>query len=262
MMQTQLAFGDQLRNWRKLRRLSQLDLALDAEISSRHLSFIETGRSRPSREMVIQLAETLHVPLRDRNALLRAAGFAAIYSERSLEDPAMQAAREAIEMILKGHEPWPALAVDRHWNLVSMNAAVAPLLQGVDERLLQPPVNVLKLSFDPQGLAPRILNLVEWRVHVLARLQRQAAATGDESLVALARELRKMAGPHEDAAAFKGEAAVVSTLNFATPAGVLSMFTTTTLFGTPGEVTLSELAIESFYPANEESRRTLLSFAR
>lgn len=259
MMQTQQTLGDHLRDWRKRRRLSQLDLALDAEISARHLSFVETGRSQPSREMILRLAETLDVPLRARNAMLRAAGFAEIYSQRTMEDPEMQAAKAAVDMVLKGHEPWPALAVDRRWNLLSMNGAVAPLLAGVAQRLLEPPVNVLKLSFDPDGLAPRIVNLAEWRAHVLARLARQAATTGDDDLAVLVEELRTYPAPAGAPASVEGEAPVVSTLKLATPAGVVSLFTTTTLFGTPGEVTLSELAIEAFYPADETSRRILLA---
>ncbi len=259
MIQTQHTFGDHLRDWRKRRRLSQLDLALDAEISARHLSFVETGRAKPSREMVLRLAERLDVPLRERNAMLRAAGFAAIYSQRVLEDPAMQAARSAVDMILKGHEPWPALAVDRHWNLIATNAAVPPLLAGVAEKLLKPPVNVLKLSFDPDGLAPRIVNLAEWRAHVLARLDRQIEVTGDAELAKLVADLRAYPAPAGPPPTLDGEAPVVSTLKLATPAGVVSLFTTTTLFGTPGEVTLSELAIEAFYPADEASRRILLA---
>ncbi len=253
------SFGDHLRNWRKRRRLSQLDLALDAEMSSRHLSFVETGRAKPSREMVLRLAESLEVPLRERNILLRAAGFAPMFPERNLDDPALQAARGAVDMILRGHEPWPALAVDRHWTLVAMNAAVPPLLQGVADDLLKPPVNVLKLSFDPNGLAPRIVNLAEWRAHVLARLQRQAGATGDAGLARLVDELSAMPAPSCRPAPEPAEAPFVSTLKLATPAGVVSLFTTTTLFGTPGDVTLSELAIEAFYPADDASRRILLA---
>ena len=153
--------GAALREWRQRRRLSQLDLAVQAEISTRHLSFMETGRSSPSREMVLRLAEQLQVPLRERNALLVAAGYAPMFSQRSLEDPAMQAARRAMELVLTGHEPYPALAVDRHWQMVASNRAVAPLLTGVAAALLAPPVNVLRLSLHPDGLAPRIVNYDE-----------------------------------------------------------------------------------------------------
>ena len=261
MMNMQLTFGDCLRDWRKRRRLSQLDLALDAEISARHLSFVETGRSQPSREMVLKLAETLDVPLRERNAMLRAAGFAPLYAKRSLDDPALQAARAAVDMILRGHEPFPALAIDRHWTLISMNSAVAPLLAGISAELLRPPINVLKLSFDPQGLAPRIANLPDWRAHVLARLDRQIVATGDAGLGELARELRALPASSGASAAWSGEAPAVFPLKLVTPAGIISLFTTTTLFGTPGDVSLSELAIEAFYPADEVSRRILLAAA-
>src|SRR3954452_3913627 len=165
--------GDHLRDWRQRRRLSQLDLALEAEISTKHLSFLETGRAQPSRDMVLKLAEELDVPLRERNVLLVSAGYAPVFPQRSLEDPALRAARKAVDLVLKGHEPYPALAIDRHWNLVSHNAAIPPLLAGAAAKLLQPPVNVLRLSLHPEGIAPRIENLAEWRAHLLARLRQQ-----------------------------------------------------------------------------------------
>ena len=143
--------GDLLREWRQRRRMSQLDLSLDAEISTRHLSFLETGRSQPSRDMVLRLAEQLDVPLRDRNVLLQAAGYAPVFPERPLDDPALRIARQAIDQVLAGHEPYPALAVDRHWTLVASNAATGGLLAGVDPALLQPPVNVLRLSAASAG---------------------------------------------------------------------------------------------------------------
>src|SRR5207253_3013815 len=172
-------FGEHLRDWRQRRRLSQLDLAQEAEISTRHLSFVETGRSVPSREMVLRLAERLDVPLRERNALLVAAGYAPMYRERPLDDPALAAAREAVQLILRSHEPYPALAVDRHCNLMAQNAVVPHLLAGIDAALLQPPLNVLRLSLHPQGLAPRIANLGQWRHHLFERLRQQIQATGD-----------------------------------------------------------------------------------
>ena len=150
-MNTANSIGDQLRMWRQRRRLSQLELACDADISARHVSFLETGRSQPSREMLIRLAERLAIPLRDRNPLLLSAGFAPVYSERRLDDPALQQARKAMELVLAGHEPYPALAIDRHWSLVSANAAVAPFLVGVAPRLLEPPMNVLRLGLHPEG---------------------------------------------------------------------------------------------------------------
>src|SRR5215469_17385395 len=185
-----LHIGDHLREWRQRRHLSQLDLAGDADISARHLSFVETGRSAPSRDMVLKLAERLDVPLRERNVLLVAAGFAPAFPQRSLEDPALRAARQAIDRVLKAHEPNPALAVDRHWNLISANRMVAPLLDGVPERLLGEPLNVLRLSFHPDGLAPRTVNLAEWCAHLLERLHRQCEATADPALLRLYDELK------------------------------------------------------------------------
>jgi transcriptional regulator with XRE-family HTH domain len=178
-----LHIGDHLREWRQRRHLSQLDLAGDAEISARHLSFVETGRSAPSREMVLKLAERLDVPLRQRNVLLVAAGFAPAFPQRSLDDPALRSAREAINLVLKAHEPNPALAYDRHWNLVSANRMVAPLLEGVPQRLLGQPFNILRLAFHPEGLAPRTVNLPEWAAHLLERLHRQCEATADPELL-------------------------------------------------------------------------------
>jgi transcriptional regulator with XRE-family HTH domain len=249
--ETHRPVGEQLRGWRQRRRLSQLDLALNAEVSTRHLSFVETGRSLPSREMVLRLAEQLDVPLRERNALLVAAGYAPVYPATPLDDPAMRAAREAVELVLAGHEPYPALAIDRHWNLVTANRAVAPLIEGVAPELMEPPVNVLRLSLHPQGLAPRIVNLALWHAHVLARLGRQIELTGDPVLAALRDELAGYPAPdtgerHIDAR-YGG---LVVPFRLRTPAGVLSFFTTTTIFGTAVDITLAELAIESFFPAD------------
>jgi transcriptional regulator with XRE-family HTH domain len=243
------AVGDHLREWRQRRRMSQLDLALEADISARHLSFVETGRSAPSREMVLHLAEQLEIPLRERNLLLVSAGFAPIFPERSLDDPALQAARRAMDLVLKGHEPYPAVAVDRHWSLVAANAAIPPLLAGVAPELLEAPVNVLRLSLHPKGLAPRILNLAEWRAHLLARLRHQVDLTADPVLVALMHELSEL--PAERRPGFRIEGAeIVVPMRLQTEAGVLDLFSTTTVFGTPVDITLSELAIESFFPAN------------
>ncbi len=251
--------GDFLRDWRRRRRMSQLDLALEAEISQRHLSFIESGRSLPSRDMLLHLAERLEVPLRERNPMLLAAGFAPVYAERKLDDPALAAARKAIDMVLKGHEPFPALAVDRHWTLVAANAAVAPLLAGVaDASLLDGPVNVLRLSLHPQGLAPRIANLAEWRNHLLERLHQQIAATGDPILKGLLEELSGYPVPPETPSKPRSDyAGIAVPMQLRTEAGCLSFISTTTVFGTPVDVTLSELAIESFFPANDETARLL-----
>ena len=182
--------GDHLREWRQRRHLSQLDLAGDAEISARHLSFVETGRAAPSRDMVLKLAERLDVPLRERNVLLVAAGFAPAFPQRSLDDPALKSARAAIDLVLKAHEPNPALAYDRHWNLVSANRMVAPLLEGVPARLLGQPFNILRLAFHPEALAPRTVNLAEWCGHLLERLHRQCEATADPELIKLYEELK------------------------------------------------------------------------
>jgi len=245
-------FGDYLRHWRQHRRLSQLDLAQEAEISARHLSFVETGRSVPSREMVLRLAERLDIPLRERNALLVAAGYAPMYRERPLDDPALSAARQAVELILKSHEPYPALAVDRHWNLVAANNMLPYLLDGADPSLLQGQVNVLRLSLHPQGLAPKIVNLAQWRNHLFERLRQQIHATGDATLAALLEELRGYPVPegagdlHMD-----GEhLGVAMPFRFRSSYGVLSFISTTTIFGTPVDVTLQELAMETFFPAD------------
>ena len=255
---TALAAGEYLRTWRQRRRMSQLEFALEAEISQRHLSFLESGRSVPSRDMLLHLAERLEVPLRERNAMLLAAGYAPVYAERSLEDPAMAAARQAIELVLKGHEPYPALAVDRHWNLVAANAALAPMLAGVADRaLLEPPVNVLRLSLHPEGMAPRITNLVEWRAHLLDRLRRQIAVTSDPVLADLLRELSTYPVNNTlaaiDAAPPTDHGGVLVPLELVTDAGLLSFISTTTVFGTPRDITLSELALEAFFPANAET---------
>lgn len=255
--------GELLRHWRQRRRLSQLDLACEAEISTRHLSFLETGRSRPSREMLLRLAEWLDVPLRERNAMLLAAGFAPVFNERPLADPSMEAARRTIQRILDGHEPYPALAVDRHWTLVMANAVVPRFLAGVEEvALLQPPVNVLRVSLHPKGIAPRIINLGEWRSHLLARLHRQIEVSGDAVLAELLDELRAypLAGDgaaKSTPAADHDFAGIAVPLQLRTPDGTLSLISTTTIFGTPVDLTLAELALETFFPADEASAEAL-----
>ena len=252
---TRTAPGTLIREWRTRRRMSQLDLALEAEISQRHLSFMESGRASPSREMVLRLAEHLAVPLRQRNHLLMAAGFAPSYGERDLDDPRLKPALAAVELVLKGHEPYPAIAVDRGWNMVLANAATAPFLDGVaDAGLLQPPVNVLRLALHPQGLAPRILNLDEWRAHLIGRLRQQIDATADARLVALEKELTAYPGrPVAPGSARDAAEAIAVPMRVDMDGAVLSFITTITVFGTPLDVTLSELAIESFFPADEET---------
>ena len=257
-------FGAHLRHWRTHRRLSQLDLAQEAEVSTRHLSYVETGRAAPSREMVLRLAERLEVPLRERNALLVAAGFAPMYRQRSLDDPAMAAARRAVDLVLKGHEPFPALAVDRHWNLVAHNALVPLLMEGASPELLKPPINVLRLSLHPEGVAPRIANLSQWRVHLLERLQQQIAATGDAVLQSLHDELEAYPAPavsHDAPVIDTALSAVAVPFQVVMPSGVLSFLSTITIFGTPVDVTLQELAVESFFPADEQTAAALTALA-
>jgi transcriptional regulator with XRE-family HTH domain len=253
-MASSTTIGDHLREWRQRRRLSQLDLALEAEISAKHLSFLETGRAQPSRDMVLHLAERLDVPLRERNVLLLSAGFAPVFAQRTLDDRALRHVRHAVDLVLKGHEPYPALAVDRHWTLVAHNAAVPALIASAEPRLLAPPVNVLRLSLHPKGLAPRIANLPEWRAHLLMRLRQQIDVTADGELIKLLDELSGYPAPGGGkaprATLNEDYAGVVVPLQLNTEAGVLSFFSTTTIFGTPVDVTLSELAIESFFPAD------------
>jgi transcriptional regulator with XRE-family HTH domain len=260
MMNTARPIGDYLREWRQRRRMSQLDLACEADISTRHLSFLETGRSTPSRDMVLHLAERLDVPLRERNTLLVAAGYAPVFPERRLEDPALQPARHAMELVLKGHEPYPALAIDRHWNLIASNDAVPPLLAGVAPALLQGPVNVLRLSLHPDGLASRIVNYSEWRAHLFERLRHQIEVTADPVLIALLDELSAYPAPPGAWAMQAGSAefaGVAVPFKLRTEAGILSFISTTTVFGTPVDVTLAELALESFFPADAATAEAL-----
>jgi transcriptional regulator with XRE-family HTH domain len=255
--------GSLLRDWRQRRHLSQLDLACDAEISTRHLSFIETGRSTPSRDMVLRLAERLDVPLRARNTLLVSAGFAPTYPERPLSDPAMTAAMTAIEHLLRAHEPFPAIAIDRHWTLIASNTAARSLMTGVDPALLTPSINVLRMSLHPDGLASRIVNLAEWKEHVLLRLRRQLDVSADPVLKELATELAAYpvteAGDGADKSRPVEEANVFVPLKLRTESGVLSFLSTTTIFGTPVDVTLSEIALETFFPADDETSHLLRS---
>jgi len=251
--------GHHLREWRQRRHLSQLDLAGDAEISARHLSFVETGRAAPSREMVLKLAERLDVPLRERNVLLVAAGFAPAFPQRSLDDPALNAARRAIDLVLKAHEPNPALAVDRHWNLVSANRMVAPLLDGIPQRLLGQPFNVLRLAFHPEGLAPRTVNLAEWCAHLLERLHRQCEATADPELLKLYEDLKAFKIPARSAPVAADSVAIPFKMRY--EGEVLSFISTTMVFGTPVDITLSELALETFFPADELTAARMRSIA-
>jgi len=261
--------GDLLREWRQRRRMSQLVLATEAQISTRHLSFVESGRAQPSREMLMHLAEQLDVPLRARNALFVAAGYAPLYAERALSDPQLDAAREAVQLVLRGHEPYPALAIDRHWTMVAANGALAPLVARAAPHLLEPPVNVMRLSLHPDGLAPHILDWAGWRAHALQRLERQAQASGDATLTALAEELAAYPAPagadaeqgrHRDSEPAPLSDVVVP-FSLRTDIGVLSFFSTTTVFGSPVDVTLSELAIEAFFPADAATSEALRAYS-
>ncbi|MEU6115743.1 helix-turn-helix transcriptional regulator [Streptomyces sp. NPDC047117] len=254
--------GTMLRDWRRRRRLSQLELALLADSSARHLSCVETGRSRPSRAMVLRLADHLDVPLRERNGLLLAAGYAPAYRERALDDEGLRSVRGALDMMLAAHRPYPAVVVDRGWNVVTGNPAMGVLLDGVSPELLAPPANVARLALHPEGLAARCTNLPEVRDHFLERLHRQAEATGDPGLRALYEEVRGYApeeattGPSEGGAAPHAPEAVVP-LRFRTPHGELALFSTMAVIGAPNDVTLSELAIELFFPLDDHTAQVL-----
>jgi transcriptional regulator with XRE-family HTH domain len=254
--------GPLLRDWRSRRRLSQMELALDADVSARHLSFVETGRSKPSRELVLQLADHLEVPLRERNALLLAAGYAPAYAQRPLGDEAMSPVRDALERLLKGHEPFPAVAVDRQWELVMPNApALALLSDGVAPELLEPPANTLRISLHPDGLAPRIANLAEYSAHLLQLVAHETAATGDPALVALHEELRGYPGVDAHPPRHDPANSLFIPLRLRTPdGGELSFFSTIARFGTALDVTVAELAIESFFPADAATAQALHAY--
>jgi transcriptional regulator with XRE-family HTH domain len=253
---TQRPVGELLRQWRVRRRLSQLDLSIQADISTRHLSFVETGRSAPSRDMVLHLADELEVPLRDRNRLLLAAGFAPVYGESDLDAPEMAQIRDAVRKILTGHEPYPASVVDRRWNLVDANPSMMMFTDGVAAHLLEQPLNVLRLSLHPDGLAPRILNLGEWRAHLLARLRREISVTADATLMELYEELA--AYPCEDPEPHLDNEVVVP-LKLRHKKGELAFFSMVATFGTPADITVDELSIESFFPANDQTAAFLRS---
>jgi len=250
--------GALMRQWRERRRLSQLDLAMQADISTRHLSFVETGRSTPSRAMVLHLAEQLDVPLRERNGLLVAAGYAPVYAETALDDPQLSAVRAAVRQVLTGHEPYPAVVVDRQWTLVDANAGVALLTEGVAPELLAPPANALRVSLHPDGMAPRIVNLGEWRAHLLGRLRRQAAHTADPALVQLYDELRAYPCDQPEVE-LPGSGDIVVPLRLRHAGRELAFFSTVATFGTPLDITVAELAIDAFFPADPATTAVLHS---
>lgn len=253
--------GELLRSWRRRRNLSQLQLALNADVSARHLSFLETGRSNPSREMVMRLSDELQVPLRERNALLVAAGYAPVYPERALDAPEMAPVRQALDRFLRAHEPYPALVIDRYHNLVAANDALDLLLHGVAPALLEPPANGLRVALHPLGMAPRTLNLPEWSAHLLQRVRRETEATGDPQLAQLYDELASYPGvettPPYGALEPLG---ILTPLRLRDVDGTtaLSFFSTLSTFGTAADITLSELAIEAFYPANAHTAMRLM----
>jgi transcriptional regulator with XRE-family HTH domain len=252
------AAGPLLRHWRERRRLSQLELSNQAEVSTRHLSFVETGRSAPSRDMLLHLADHLDMPLRERNALLLAAGFAPVFPESDFSAPQLAAVRRAVQQVLLAHEPFPAAVVDRYWNLLEGNRSVVLFTAGAAPHLLEPPVNVLRLSLAPGGIAPHIVNLGEWRAHLLGRLRRQVDFSGDAVLAALLEELRGYpCDQPEPEIEMPGPGDVVVPLRIRSGARELAFFSTVSTFGTPLDVTVAELVIESFFPADAATAAAL-----
>jgi transcriptional regulator with XRE-family HTH domain len=259
--QPQSEIGTLLRHWRESKHLTQLQLALDAGVSTRHLSFVETGRSRPGREMLLRVLEQLAIPFRERNRLLLAAGHAPAYPERSLDDPDLAPVRDALDVVLSGHEPYPAVAVDRVWNMVAANSAMVALTAGLEiaPELLEPPINVLRLGLHPRGMGPLFLNIGDWHAHWVRRLEHQATATGDERLTALTREIASypVPGPRRDEAAVAAEE-MLGPVRMRTPdLGDLAFFGMFASFDTPFEVTTSELAIEVLFPADRATAERL-----
>jgi transcriptional regulator with XRE-family HTH domain len=246
--------GELLRDWRERRRLSQLELSIQADISTRHLSFVETGRSRPTPEMIVRLTEHLEVPLRERNQLLLAGGYAPAYPQHGLDAPELAAVRTAMRLVLAGHEPYPALVIDRWWNMLDANGAVGRLVEGCAAELLAPPVNVLRLTLHPDGLAPHIVNLGEWRGHLLERVRRRVESTGDEQLRELLAELRGYPGGDEPVASSPG---VVLPMQLRQGGHLLSLFTLSAAVETTSDVTVQEMVIESFYPADDATAALL-----
>jgi transcriptional regulator with XRE-family HTH domain len=258
--------GELLREWRERRRLSQLDLSIQADISTRHLSFVETGRSRPTPAMIIRLTEQLDVPLRERNTLLLAAGYAPAYPQHGLDEPELSSVRAALRQLLAGHEPYPAVVINRWWEMLDGNAGVSLLVDGCAPWLLEPPVNVLRLSLHPDGMAPRILNLAQWRAHLLTQLQHRSQALGDERLMELHGELLGYPGGHSGLVSAHGAASptghrsppgVVLPLRYRHGERELSFFSISASVGTATDVTVDELTIEAFYPADAATAAAL-----
>lgn len=255
--------GPLLREWRHRRRRSQLELALESGVSARHISFLETGRSNPSREMVIGLAANLEMPLRDRNELLIAAGFAPEYRELAYEDPDLEPVRAAIDEVLAAHDPYPALVVDRQWELVTANRGMGLLTDGVAPHLLEPPANTMRLALHPEGMAPRILNWDDWRNKIVGRIERQARLTGEPAMVELHEELAAYAAPATaDMSTSARDHDVFTPVLLRGPAGeTLNFFSTVAIFGTAVDITVAELSIESFFPADDVTAAACRAFA-
>ncbi|MCV7290347.1 helix-turn-helix transcriptional regulator [Mycolicibacterium wolinskyi] len=250
----QTPIGPLMREWRQRRRISQLDLAIEADVSARHVSFIETGRSVPSRAMVLRLAEVLDVPLREQNQLLLAAGLAPVYTERTLDDPDMAAVREGVSRVLEAYNPYPCVVIDRGWNLLQANAGAGVMLDGVAQHLLAEP-NALRITLHPEGMAPRIRNLAEWRHHLITRLRREVAVSGSAELADLLAEIESYPG---GMAPVRDLGGVVVPLELATPDGdTLTFLSTVTTFGTALDLTAAELSIEAFLPADEQTAAAL-----
>jgi len=249
----QLPFGVLLRRWRERRRMTQADLALTAKSSTRHLSCLETGRSQPSREMIARLAEYLGIPLRDQNALLLAAGFAPGFKERSMAE--LEAAKAAVDSVLQAHKPYPAFAVDRHWNVVLSNSALPQLYEGCSADLLRPPVNAVRLILHPAGMGPRIVNFAAWRAHTLGVLRQQIETRADPVIQGLLAEVAAYPVPAnaETCESQEGSQHLVTPLRIATRLGMVSFLNTVTVFGTPNDVTLAELALEMLFPADSQT---------
>jgi transcriptional regulator with XRE-family HTH domain len=250
--------GSLLREWRQRRRITQLELALDSGVSTRHLSFVETGRSKPGRDMLLRVLERLDLPYRERNQILLTAEHAPAFPERPLADPALAPVRNALEEILSAHEPFPAIAFDRGWNVVAANDAAGALVGGaeIDPALLEPPVNLLRLGLNPRGLAPLIINFEHWRSHFVRRLARQVALTGDDELDALLEEIAGYPGQDESDAGPAEEGDALGPVRIrAQGGGEWSFFGMFAGFDTPFDVTTSELALELLYPADKQTEQ-------
>jgi transcriptional regulator with XRE-family HTH domain len=259
-VRSQLEIGSLLRQWRERRRITQLELALDAGISARHLSFVETGRSQPGRDLLLRILEQLSVPFREQNRLLLAAGHAPAYPDRSLDDPDLAPVRDALDLILSGHEPYPAVAVDRAWNMVAANRAMFALTEMVeiDPELLEPPINVIRIGLHPRGLGPLFVNLGNWHAHWIKRLEHQLAATGDEQLAGLIEEIAGYPAPECEVASELPTDEMLGPVRVRTAdGGELAFFGMFASFDTPFEVTTSELAVELLFPADRTTAETL-----